>query len=107
MPKLRTATGRECPCDVMGSVNDTVLYAKIQMELSEVIGVFQNPEETKVLQWIGDNGNVLLQEEGYTKFVGITMMAGPCSVRVRLDKDMDALILERARALLEEERGAV
>ena len=106
MPKLRTATGRECPCDVMTSVNNTVLYVKIQMDLSETITVFQDPEETKVLQWIGDNGNILSEEKGYTKFVGITMMPGSCPVRVRLDKDLDALILEQARALLERERGA-
>lgn len=87
MPFLRTAQGTECECDFMGTNNNYSLYVKVSMDLNDVLSVFQNPEETKVLQWVGDTGDIVRTETGFTKFNSLTIMGGKCPVRVNMLKE--------------------
>lgn len=83
---LKTATGKEYPCDFMGVAQGLVLYVKLKIDLYEVLDVFQNPEETQVLRWYGTNDNMVREETGFTGFGGFTLMEGYCPVRIRLDR---------------------
>ena len=100
MTMLRTATGKEIPCDFMAKADDLILYVKVQMDLVEAMKLFQNPEETKVLEWINDNGEAVHCDTGFIKFSEIHIMTGACPVRIRMEKDIDTLIMERAEQLL-------
>ena len=87
MTVLRTATGKEYPCDFMGIAPGlATCFVTLEIDLPEVLSVFQNPEETSELSWIGDEGNVVRTETGYTKFGGFTILDGDCPVRVRMQK---------------------
>ena len=92
MTVCKTATGKSYPCDFMGVASDFgALYCKLQIDLFEVLNVFQNPEETSVLQWIDedaleDTDPVIRRETGFTVFGGFTIMHGDCPVRVRMLK---------------------
>lgn len=88
IPYLKTATGKEYPCDFMGVAQGLVLYIKLKIDLYEALDVFQNPEETKVLTWYGANGDAVREETGFTSFGGFTMMSPPCPVRIRLMKNI-------------------
>lgn len=87
MPILRTATGKEYPCDFMGVAGEAALYVKVAIDLNEILEVFQNPEETIVLQWIGIDNNVVREEHGFTRFTGFSLMKGDCPVRIRLGRE--------------------
>ena len=86
-PILKTATGKEYPCDFMGTATKYVLYIVIDIDLNDILSIFQNPEETETLQWIGNGGELVREETGFTKFTGFTLMDnGGCHVRIRLEK---------------------
>jgi hypothetical protein len=87
MTILRTATGKEYRCDFMGVAEILVtLFVRVQIDLVEALTVFQNPEETVKLEWIGNNGEVIRTEEGFTKFVGLSVVKGDCPVRIQLEQ---------------------
>lgn len=89
IPYLKTATGKEYPCDFMGVAQGLVLYIKLKIDLYEALDVFQNPEETETLIWYGANGKVVREEAGFTNFGGFTLMSGYCPVRIRLERKGD------------------
>lgn len=89
MSLLKTATGKEYPCDFMGTANRIVLYMKCDISFQEALDVFQNPEETNVLQWIGKDNEVVREETGFTKFTGFDLMDGDCPVRIRMEKPVE------------------
>ena len=91
MSILRTATGREYPCDFMGTANGGfVLYVRIKIDTyEEVLLVFQNPEETNTMSWIGEDGEIGRVETGFTVFTGFDNMGGPCPVRIRMEKPVE------------------
>lgn len=92
MTVCKTATGKSYPCDFMGVASDFgALYFKLQIDLFEVLNVFQDPEETSVLQWIdedaaADADPVIRTETGFTTFGGFVITSGDCPVRVRMLK---------------------
>ena len=87
MELLRTATGKEYPCSFMGVGSRIVLFIVIDIDLNELLNVFQNSTETSVLQWIGDDGTIEREEIGYTKFIGFSLLdSSECHVRIRLEK---------------------
>lgn len=87
MATIRTAKGKEYPCDFMGVGSRHVLFIVIDIDLLELLSVFQDAEETRLLQWVGDSGSVGREEEGYTKFVGFTLLDGDgCKIRVRMER---------------------
>lgn len=88
MSFLRTATGKEYPCDFMGLANEFVLYVQVDMALEEVLTVFQNPEETNILYWIGDNGEVVREEHGFIVFTGFNIVSGDYPIRIRMTKKL-------------------
>ena len=92
MQILRTASGNEYYCDFMGKASPLVLYIKVEMSFDEASRLFQNPEETKHFQWYDEDGTLLGDEWYFTKFTQITIMEGPCPMRIRLERDMDALL---------------
>ena len=88
MTVLRTATGKEYPCDFMGvATGYAVLFLKVDMDVTEAVQLFMNPEETETLVWCNkDTGEDVRTETGYTVFGGITIMQPPCPVRIRMTK---------------------
>lgn len=86
MPKIKMATGKEYPCDFMGAASEFVLFVKVDIPLTNVLTVFQDPEETKVMQWVSDNGKVVRTESGFTEFTGFSIMRNGCPVRIRMAK---------------------
>ena len=86
MAFLRTATGKEYPCDFMGLANEFILYVQVDMELGDVLTVFQNPEETRILYWIGDSGEPVRTESGFIVFTGFNLVSGDYPVRIRMTK---------------------
>lgn len=95
MKTLKTATGKEYYCSFMIKSNKQNLYMKLLIDPNEALDVFRNPEETKELQWLDEQGNITLEAEHFTKFVELFLEDGPCPVRIRLDLDLDALIWDR------------
>lgn len=86
---LRTATGKTYPCNFMGvATGYTALYVKVEIDLNELLAVFQDPNETEVLEWIGDSGCVVRTETGYTVFTGFDIMKGECPIRIRMEKGL-------------------
>ena len=94
MRTLKTATGREYYCSFMIRKDQNV-YMRLLIEPAEVLQVFQNPEETRELQWLNEDGSVILEARHFTKFTELMIENGPCPVRVRMDLDLDALIWDR------------
>lgn len=92
MTTLKTATGKEYYCDFMGTASSIVLYVRIQIDLNELIEVFQNPEETRILQLVNEKDEVLREERLFIKLTEFTIVSGPCPVRIRLERDIDAII---------------
>ena len=91
MTVCKTATGKSYPCDFMGVASDFgALYLKLEIDLYECLQVFQNPEDTAVLQWIDpdteEGEQVVREERGFTTFGGFTIMQDSCPVRVRMLK---------------------
>lgn len=87
MSLLKTSTEKEYLCNFMGVASgSSALYIQISIDLHEALTVFQNPEETKTLQWIGDNGEIVREETGYTFFTGFSIVPGECPVRIRMQK---------------------
>lgn len=86
MAFLRTATGKEYPCDFMGLANEFILYVQVDMELGDVLTVFQNPEETRILYWVGDLGDIVRTEKGFIVFTGFNIVSGEYPVRIRMTK---------------------
>lgn len=87
MTLCRTAMGKEYPCDFMGVAPGlATMFVTLEIDLVEALTVFQNPEETNTLEWLGDDGSVVREETGYTKFGGFTILDGDCPVRIRLQK---------------------
>ena len=95
MPVLRTATGKEFYCNFMGVASSMVLYVKILLDLAEVLEIFQDPNETRILQWFSESGELVREERGFTIFKGFELDDGACPVRVRMDRDIEFLIAER------------
>lgn len=88
MAFLRTATGKEYPSDFMGLANEFVLYLQVDMELTEVLRIFQDPEETRTLYLINDLGETLRTETGFIVFTGFNLIRGEYPVRIRMTKKM-------------------
>ena len=88
MTSCKTATGKSYPCDFMGVASDYgALYLKLQIDLYEVLQVFQDPEETATLIWFNeDTGEAVRTETGFTTFGGFTIMKDAYPVRVRMLK---------------------
>ena len=85
MKVLKTATGKEYPCDFMGIASGyEVLYVKVNMDLDEIMPIFQNPEETETLIWCDEDGTKIRSESGFTVFGGFTIMRGACPIQVRM-----------------------
>lgn len=101
MTTLRTATGKEFYCDFMGTANELVLYVKVDGDLHEILNTFQNPEETRILQHLTENGEVTREETMFTKFVEIHLMSDGCPIRIRMEKDLDTLIRQKAQEMLD------
>lgn len=90
MPILRTATGKEYPCDFMGVANGFALYVNIKIDsYMELLEVFQDPSETEVLTWVGTSGEAVRIETGFTVFTGFDIIGGQCPVRIRMEKNLD------------------
>lgn len=91
MPVLRLATGREYPCDFMGTTNGGfVLYVRIKIDTyEELLQVFQNPEETNSMSWVNGDDIIGRVETGFTVFTGFDNMGGPCPVRIRMEKPVE------------------
>jgi len=92
MTVLRTATGKEYYCNFMGTASSVILYVRILIELNEMLEVFQNPEETRILQLVNEKDEVLREERLFTKLTEFTLVGGQCPVRIRLERDIDAII---------------
>lgn len=88
MTFVRTATGKQFPCDFMGIASGyDVLYLKLDMEIPEAVSIFMNPEETETLAWYDDaSGEDVRTVSGYTEFGGVTIMQPPCPVRIRMTR---------------------
>lgn len=87
MPILKTATGKEYYCDFFAiAVGYESLWLKVQIDPVEALTVFQNPEETMILEWYGENGDLLKRELAYTRLTGISFVNGKCPVRINLKR---------------------
>lgn len=89
MPVLRTATGKEYICNFMGVADGLALFVCLIINLSEILDVFTNPEETKILTWVGTNGEAVEVEENFTEFGGFYITGDQCPVRIRMLKKIE------------------
>lgn len=88
MTVIRTATGKEYPCDILGVANGYALYAQVRMDMQEVLNIFQDENETKELSWINDQGDPVRTEYGFTVFGGFQIVEGNYPIRVRMTKKL-------------------
>lgn len=86
MAVLRTNTGKEYPCISFCCPNEFMLSARIDIDISEMMTVFQDPDETIDMCWIDNFGYTVKTTHGFTVFKGFDIVGGDYPVCIRMTK---------------------